>query len=418
MALTALPFTITRPLRHSSAASVRVLKIRTAQSHLSILISFPMSINRKYFCKIRKFKQSNLLFGSVIKFLKYRGQRLLILATLFFKWLKMGKRGSGKKTLIWICTFVLVLILYFFGRIILLNEAVKIISEKLKNRYQLDFTVEKTEFKGFRSLLVEKTLIENEKNDTVFYADSLFFQLRFWPLFAGHMMFGKFSVSNLKADIDGVLIDEIFHYHKTNIDSTNFERSINIAKRIDGIFKTLFSLVPRYVELRNITIKYHRVNLKFSIHSPELSLENDNLYGSFETDDNKGKSKINISGTIDRSNENFNFKLNSSEKQAITVPYINQKWGATIKFDTLTISLKKISSSWENVKFKGYVAVANLNIQHKKISPMPVVAKSGKLDFIFNGGEKFIELDSSSVITINKFSFKPYFCISKTLIKK
>lgn len=67
------------------------------------------------------------------------------------------------------------------------------------------------------------------------------------------------------------------------------------------------------------------------------------------------------------------------------------------------------------IELQGDALGKGISVLHEKISPEPVILENGEFQFKFKVGKNFIELDSSSVVTVNKLSFSPCVRAEKNL---
>ncbi len=312
-----------------------------------------------------------------------------------------------KKLIISFVIIVLLFIIFFVGRQLLFAHAIKKFSNKLNEKYNLNLVISKSEFHGFTSIAFRNIVIKNKNEDTVFFADSVFLQLRIWPGVNGKLRFREFIASTINVNFSGELYDKIFHHHLP-IDSLVLNKHTSYAENINKIFTSLFSLAPNYAELKNCSFNYNRNEFKFSLSVPKLLLKNGKFESELITSEAGNKSSCSISGEFNKSTENIYFKIGSSLKQPFCLPYIDQKWGLTVKFDTISLNLNKHSLNWGVTNLDGNAIATNFSIQHKKIAPTAVNLKVGEINFKINAGDKYIELDSASEIMFNHFSFKTY----------
>jgi hypothetical protein len=92
----------------------------------------------------------------------------------------------------------------------------------------------------------------------------------------------------------------------------------------------------------------------------------------------------------------------------VHIPYISPRWQAFAGFDTLRFSLTFKEEDKNHLNITGDASASNLAINYKRIGPDLVVTKKGKLDFSIHVGDRYIEMDSTSSVLINKFSFSPF----------
>jgi hypothetical protein len=297
---------------------------------------------------------------------------------------------------------------YFSFRAVIFNIIFKRIGHKLQNKYNLQLSVNNYEYKGARSILLEGFTVKDSVGDTLVYADSLFFQLRVFPLFTGKIRFLKFYADDVTATLGGELIDKIFFSKKDKTSENDTLKRHNFSKSIDNIFNTLFSAIPNEIIVDSVSLSYHRGKNNFIAFCPEFIMSDGKFKGNIILSDEILNSNCQISGRIDKSNNNIEIELCSANSRPVTIPYITKRWGTTIKFDTLRYSFNYLGFDWGKLKFTGSGEASGLTIQNYRIAPNPVVFHKGAINFVFNVGEKYIELDSSSSISINSFRFYPY----------
>jgi hypothetical protein len=314
---------------------------------------------------------------------------------------------AKKWTIIGIAILVSLFILFFSARTFILSKVIDKAKIGLHNKLNVDFKIESYGFKFFRSIYFTQITLTDSLQQQIFHADSVFFQLKVLPLFVGKIRFNKFYSNNLSANLNNKFLDKILQSRNRNtkIDSV---KTINYAQTFNNIFKVMFSLVPNEVKMDSSSFHYQREKMKLTASCAHFQIIDNTFSGNLILSDTLNKSDLHLSGFIDANSQKFNISCNSNNNQPVTLPYINTRWGLSIKFDTLNYSFNLLDDSWDRIKFAGLAQVSNFEIQNKRISPTPVIIKSGYLDFIFNAGERFIELDSASVVSANSFSFSPY----------
>jgi hypothetical protein len=69
------------------------------------------------------------------------------------------------------------------------------------------------------------------------------------------------------------------------------------------------------------------------------------------------------------------------------------------------LSIANIERDGDELHLDGYMAIANLKLNHPKIASS---LKHAKFDYRFLLGSDFISIDSSSTLQLNKIKFHPY----------
>ena len=319
----------------------------------------------------------------------------------------MATAKARKWTIIVVVLISLLFVSFFLLRTFILAKVLERARISLHNKLNINLTIGSYNFKQFRSIYFKNITLTDSLQQPIFHTDSVYVQLRVLPLFAGKIRFNKFYSKNLNININNLLIDRVLQL-RSHSKTTDTISQINYAKTLDNVFKALFSFVPGEVQMDSSFFRYNRYKMKLTVSCGSFQVANNNFSGNIFLSDSLNQSDLQLTGFINASNHNFNISGYSNTTEHITLPYINQRWGLTVKFDTLSFSFNLLDDSWSNMKFAGYAHAANFEIQNKRIAPNPVLVKNGNLDFIFNAGERYIELDSSSIVSANSFSFSPY----------
>jgi hypothetical protein len=317
-----------------------------------------------------------------------------------------------KWTIIGLVAIILCFTSFFIIRTIVLNKVLDKAKLGLQHKLNLNLTYQSVGFKQFRSIYIQNLTLTDSLEKAVFHVDSIFFRIRVLPLFTGKIRFSKFVSKNLYIDIDNKLVIKMLHSRNGKA-TTDSIQPVNYAKTFNRIFKALFSVIPGEVQMDSTVFRYQREKLKLSVSCGRFKMEDNAFSGNIHISDTLNQSDLKLSGFIDAGSQNFNITGCSNNQLPITLPYLNQRWGFSVKFDTLQFSFNLVDDSWKKLQFAGKAHAANFEIQNKRIAPTPVVFNNTNLDFRFNAGERYIELDSTSIVSANAFSFSPYVKLEK-----
>lgn len=315
---------------------------------------------------------------------------------------------NSKRIKIILAAIIVLVLLYFCTRGFFLDFVINKIDRKLFDKYKLNLTVNHSEFKGFRGVLLNKLLVKDLHSDTIISSDSVYFQIKILPLLTGKIRFRKIKINDLKANINGELLDKFYFFKKVNQQENFIPDKTNYSKAINRIFTSMFSSIPRDVIMGSTRIEYKRDNIKFAFFCPLFILKSGRFNADISLSDSLNHSDCHIDGSIDNDKSNIDVVLYGIDKQSVSLPYINQKWDLAMKFDTLRLSLNYYGYERETTSFSAFCQTSNFRIEHKRIAPTPVIIRTGKADIVFNIGEKSIEIDSTSLIVVNHFTFSPY----------
>jgi hypothetical protein len=72
---------------------------------------------------------------------------------------------------------------------------------------------------------------------------------------------------------------------------------------------------------------------------------------------------------------------------AIKIPYLDERFNLKSSFDSIRLSIANIERDGDELHLDGYMAIANLKLNHPKIASKDVVLKHAKFDYRFLLGQ-------------------------------
>ncbi len=309
-------------------------------------------------------------------------------------------------------------LLYFMFRESALRYAFKAISRKALTSRNIQISVSDLKFNGLKTLVFSDLLIVSAK-DTLFCADSMRVNPRLSVLF-GSKRLRSFYLNNAKVNIKAEYLwraEGIFF--KVNSDTANVltaskdEANIDFANLIYSLINKATSLIPARVDVLNTKVIYTNANLFTEFYCESFHFKSRHYAASLFFRDNKDKQKIMLEGTIDTRNRNFNLVLRKIEGKTFLVPYIEPRWDARLGFDSLSMSFHYSKIKNGKITLDGSAYAVNFFVKQKAVSPYNVLFKKGSINFNILAGSNFLELDSSSLLSFNGFSFNPYLRFEK-----
>ena len=315
-----------------------------------------------------------------------------------------------------IITIVLVLVFigcYFGLRKTLLNKAIIYYSAKMEKSFGLHISIQEIGFVGFKTIYIRHIKIINE-NDTILKADSIVISPKLTSLLAGKKELKELSIYHSQSKIDDAFISNILvRYHHLQNDSTSENTKISYAGIMNSWKNTFFKIVPATSIIRNTIFSFKSDSITTSIFIDNFSYINNEFIGEIILADNKSKSKCFVKGFLDPGNENINLSVNHTNSGRIILPFLGKHWHSYFGFDSIHFSINFAKSGKDFQQINCSTAISNVALQDNRIGPEVVSTKSSSFNFLINIGERYAEIDSSSIIKFNNFSFSPYFRIDK-----
>jgi Transglycosylase len=302
-----------------------------------------------------------------------------------------------------------IVVMFFVFRLLFLNYAIYKISNKLKNDLGLDFSLQSSEFTGFRGLLFKNILISKLPDDTVLYSDSVFLQVKPLALLTGKHRFRKIFINSIKLDMKGDLLDKLLLTRQKINKDTNRNILVNYLENADRFLYNIFSNIPNEIIVDSALLHFSRSNLKLTVYCPGFKYTSQEFQGLVYLTDSINFSECKLKGFVDQSHKKMDVTLSTANKHSVSLPYIDRKWDFTVKFDTLRFIFNYLNYEDDKLSVDAYFQADNFYIQNKRIAPTPVIINNGAADIVCNIGSDYIEVDSASKIAVNNFALSPYF---------
>ncbi len=310
---------------------------------------------------------------------------------------------------------IIFVLLAFLGlRTWFFNHTVEKVKSKLESNYQLKFTIGENEFVGLNQLAINNILVKSSRGDTIFYTDSLYLQLKVLQLLKQKIRFKNIYAHRVEGTLKESEIETALQ-SKEPLPISNYTKSSqNYALTMGRIAKTVFSLFPNEVLIDSAKITYQSAKGDFEILCPTFAIKNNQIKGHLQFTNGFGNfSECKVNGNLDSDHESVTLNLEPYLSDVVTIPVFEQIWGLGIRFDTLQFGFTVLSTASDLFKFSGYINTNQLSLNHLKLAPKPVIIDQGGIHFNASVGKNIIEIDSSSVITLNQISFSPYICYNK-----
>lgn len=295
------------------------------------------------------------------------------------------------------------------------------ISERAAGEYGLTISLDRLRFSGLSGIKIDKVRVY-PSSDTLFTADSVLLKLSFWKLLVFKPDVKELKAKRVKFNFvkkDSVSnFDFIYtHPHKSEDSTVTKEvvKSVNYAKLSDRFFSLILGVLPSKAKIENIEIVYIKNSYCLRVGIPIFELTANRFSTPITINEDGIESELVVQGELDDSKRKISARLFNPEKQKFTIPFLKFRWSAEVSFDTLAFETVAKRGGSEMIELQGDALGKGISVLHEKISPEPVILENGEFQFKFKVGKNFIELDSSSVVTVNKFSFSPCVRAEKNL---
>jgi len=287
------------------------------------------------------------------------------------------------------------------------------ILEKAKNKFQAEYNTklhfDKAKFYGFDGLYFKNLSLITSENDTIFFADSLYARPKLRALISGNIraeeIYSRGIFINL---VKNDSIDNFSRFlKKESQDSTSEKQELNLSKFADRLFDKFFNYVPGKSSYFGSKVKLSYNDYQLTFFSDSLIQESTNYAMQLSWIGMSTKSKVLLKGQLNAGDRQISTKIVSADTGQIYVPILPYFIKLYSRFDSLSASLK-VDMEAEELLLTGNGRISGLALNHQRISKEDVVFKSGRLDFQTRIGKNYIQLDSTSIASMNAFNFSPF----------
>ena len=330
-----------------------------------------------------------------------------------------------KKLLYFIIT-IFVLIALAVGAVFIFSDTImkKVLDKELgdvRDKYGVQVRYEGLKFNDLSSMTfngISLYKVDADKNitDTIATVDSLTAtaQLR-------SLMKKKLKLVSLR--IAGVDVVYKMKLHRSDADSVEVEAENveqgskkNIYEKFNQATGLFFRMMPE----------------RFSLTDFNLSVESDSFYAKiavprFQIKDDKFESDVicqemtheiqnlSLTGTYQRNDQTITADIQSNSDTArVIVPFIEYKYGAKIAANIFFVKVSVDADESAGLfKIRGNASAEYLSIYHERLSAQTLNCGSPSSDFLLNIDKNSIELDSSTVVRLEKLEFSPYVKLDK-----
>ncbi len=325
-------------------------------------------------------------------------------------WTNLWTSARFRKAILYtIAAFTLLLILFLLFRNTILHSVLEKKCRAFKEKYNAELVIEQSSFTGFTGVTLENIAVVPHQRDMLFRSGKIYAHVRFLPLITGALRIDEVLLEN-------TMINLVRHGKKNNYsflfntkDSTGNTNgtTYNYAARLDKIFSGVFSNIPEDIRINNFLLRATSDTNSFSAFLPAFNIGNHRFLSAVATSEKKIHRICFVRGEINKKRKLLNFMIYAASGDKAHIPYIESKYGFRCEFDTLYAGLHVDGNSSE-LDISGENLISGLVVNHKKIAQTDVAFKKIALKLNIKAYETFIELDSSSVISYNRFAVNPY----------
>lgn len=320
---------------------------------------------------------------------------------------KAKKKAIILLKLIGILVLICIVLLFAFRNKIL-NTVIHRIDAKFEQDYQCSLAIEKAEFHGLTNVEFQRITLVPKEADTLVRIDELKTSVSFWKLLMGDIQLGRLEINKgfiqLVKNKKGANYDAFLRSKKDKKESDE----VNYARFLNRISTRLMYLVPTDMQVKGFAFRINDNGNKVVFDFNELALADKKLKTTIQVTSDKFSQQWSINGFADPRDRKADLTFANAKNDTIRLPYIDKKFNLKTGFKSIHFNLDNLAMDGGELHIDGYSSIEGLMVNNPKIASKDVKIKSARFDYRWIVGQRFIALDSTSTLELNKIKCQPY----------
>ncbi len=300
------------------------------------------------------------------------------------------------------------LILIFSFRNTILNKVIRQVDYQFERDYQCNVTIQKAEFHGLTNVEFQHIALVPKNADTLVHINELKTGVSFWKLLIGDIQLGKLEINKgfvqLVKTKNGSNYDAFLRSKKEK-DST---AEVNYAKLLNRITSRLLDLVPTDMDVKGFAFKFNDKGNKVVFDFNQLVLNEKKLNTIIDVSSDNFSQQWRINGFADPRDRKADLTFANTKNDTIRIPYIDKRFNLKTGFKSIHFNLENLAMESGELHIDGYSSIEDLFVNNPKIASKDVRIKNARFDYRWIVGKRFIALDSTSTVELNKIKCQPF----------
>lgn len=290
---------------------------------------------------------------------------------------------------------------------------------KFNAAWHADLAIRRAGFRGISTVYLAGITLRPAGGDSLLRIDTLLVTVNPWKLLAGRLSITAVDVRRIAITMKRQERETnyMFLLSKSGGEAASDTASTSpvmmtdqdYAAVVSRLSRLIFDLVPHEVSISNLDLLVRADGHRVRFHLAELALRDHYFHLPLDVEEDSVRAQWIVAGRLDYHTNTVAFRIYSQDTSAVSIPYIDFRWQAKVKFDTLAFSLSETDGDNGRASITGFVLLRGLAIDQERISEGPVTFDKLATDYTINIGSDYAELDSSTTVTFNRIDLHPYF---------
>lgn len=313
---------------------------------------------------------------------------------------------------------VLIIAGYFGTRGIVLLKAISSVSNRIA-QYGYSAKWDGIRFKGIRKVFISKIHINSIDGGNSVSLDSTSIKVRLFPLIFKNVVIREFNSKSVMAIYSpGDTTANAPPLNNSGLisnDSSGFPghlMSRDLALFAYHFVRRFVSHVPSGIDIGVISCDYAYSGEISNISIAELTLKKEKFFAKVRFGKDDRYAFMPVSGKFNRSPSIIEFNITNPDTGTLHIPFLMDRFGFAAGFDSLNFFVNLGKRSKQLVDISGNISLAGLNIKGERLSTSNIHISQFQCDYLLHIRNDNVELDSSSVVALNRISLNPFVRLS------
>ncbi|SMO60331.1 Transglycosylase [Solitalea koreensis] len=288
---------------------------------------------------------------------------------------------------------------------ILQSTIAKVIAKERREN-DLDIKINNPHFTGLSTVQMNAISVVPIGKDTLLHIHDLKVGVRILPLLTGNVKLSEVILN------DGIFnlvsrkgVKNFDFLLKDKKQDTTVKHELDLGKLANRILNSALNKIPNNLSVKNFNASITDDSAHTDVLAKEILIDNKKLSSTFIL--NKGEATWHLNGKVNPGSNELDVKFYAEGKK-VEFPYLQQKYGIKMNFDTIATRMDDIDYRRDNLTITGAWSIRNLLINHPKIASNDIKIEYGSIDAAMIIGKNYIALDSLSTIHLKKLEAHPY----------
>lgn len=294
--------------------------------------------------------------------------------------------------------------------------------EEVRDKYGVQVKYDDLKFNDLSSMTfngISLYKVDEDKNvtDTIVTVDSLTAKAQLRSL-----MNKKLQLTSLA--ISGIDVNYKMKARKKGGDADSLDVNVeddavgkrSVYEKFNQATGLFFRMMPEEFRLSDLNVSVESDSFYAKIAVPRFNIEDDKFVSDIICQEMTHEiQNISLKGTYQRKDKTITADIQSNIDTAqVIVPFVEYKYGAKIAANLFSAKISiDADEKAELFKISGKASAEYLSIYHERLSSQTLNCGAPSADFLLNIDKNSIEVDSSTVVRVEKLVFSPYVKLDK-----